>query len=220
MRFTTYTERSGTEIIDTEISRAEALAQNPAFEPYPVSELEVLDVKTWGLVEYPRPVEHVGKIVVNELIVDTIEAFFYEAYKMGFPMGLVIPAADTRYQDVDADGVSYTGLCWNDRRMMEAEIVSGQNNRTIIGSDKRSKHDAGLAIDVNTRRNWYQRRLSNGRVVIEPHNFITNENVPGRLYPGHPLVKFMLKREMVSGSLWSLETDGVIDAQHFGYQEY
>ena len=197
------------------------LPGQPAAPRSILDSLVIIDVPYWdlrGLV----PKE--GQIVVADEIVDTIGGFFDMAYKLRFPMGPVVPANNYDFRGVDTDDQPIIGLSNDDKRLMYNNITSGFNFRTIAGSNTHSKHSLGLAIDVNPRLNRYSRyqRTENGIMLAseEPANFIDEPGRPGTFYAKHPLVEYMLKRNMVWGGLWSKEKDLVIDRHHFGHREY
>lgn len=146
-----------------------------------------------------------GKIEINKIVADDVEAFFKLAFLIKFPIQEITPASDLRY-------------LWNDDLLMENNVSSGFNYRLIAGSTRPSLHSQGLAFDINPRQNPYIRLLDN-KMVTAPLNSRWNPNLPGTLSHEHPLVILMIERGWEWGGAWDIKT-GRIDYQHFQKTTY
>lgn len=194
------TDRFCRPIIDSQMTRKQALAQNPAF-PAPqeiIDSQKLLEVMYYGF----DGKLHQGQVVVNKKVASDVKAFFHKAREIRFPIAHAIPAADPRYG-------------WSDDKMMADNNTSGYNYRTIAGSTNLSNHAKGLALDVNTFLNPYIYIDNNGQVITDPSGATYDPSKPGTLTKDHPLVKLMEARGWTWGGDWTLENDEVIDYQHF-----
>ncbi len=211
-------EFTGHEVVDSHLTLEQALAPIPGHPEVPpeiLAEQRLLDVKSWGRLDH---LEHRGQIVVNDQITDTVAGFFVEAYNRYFPMGPVVPAANTTFVGIDPEGRPFTGLLGNDTNMMHNNVTSGFNHRPIDGTDRLSTHGYGLAMDVNPGLNAYKRFDAAGNLISsQPANCLEDPNLPGTFSAWHPLVHYMLKRNIIWGGLWHGK---VKDNHHFGYDEH
>jgi hypothetical protein len=94
---------------------------------------------------------HIGELVVNEAIADTVIKIFKELYEAKYPiekMALI--------DDYDAD----------DEASMEDNNSSCFNYRVIDGTTKLSKHSQGIAIDINPLYNPYVRPGEGERSIL------------------------------------------------------
>lgn len=186
--------------IDSQMSQAEALAQNPLL-PAPA---EVLAKQVLIEVQYLSfdGLLHQGQVVAHQDVARDIEAFFEQALILKFPIYSVIPIADPRFN-------------FDDEISCNQNNTSGYNYREITGGGKISNHSRGLAFDVNTVQNVYVRYDEAGketyRLPIAAHY---DMNAPGTLYKEHPLVHFMETRGWTWGGSWS-PINGPVDYQHF-----
>lgn len=183
-------------IIDSCLTSAEALAQNPNM-PAPLevlNTLELLEVKYRGF----DTELHMGQIVVARELVKDVETFFSAAYEQGFPFQGVIPAASFK---------------WEDAILMSWNITSGFNYREIAGTENLSLHALGRAFDVNPRQNPYV-RFRDREMKVSPAGAIWDERVPGTLHASHDLVFLMRDLGWEWGGDWTASS-GRIDYQHF-----
>jgi len=187
-------------IVDSNLSWDQALAQNPNY-PAPQDIIDSQKLLTVTYYSFDHKL-HSGQIVVAKSVSHDVEDFFDKARQIHFPIAHAIPAADPRYQ-------------WSDDKMMADNNTSGYNYRTIAGRPTLSNHAKGLAFDVNTFLNPYIYINSAGQVINDPPGATYDPSRPGTLSADHPLVKFMQKRGWTWGGSWTLETDQVIDYQHF-----
>lgn len=187
-------------IVDSHMTKDEALAQNPK---YPAPQ-EVIDQQRLVNVKYysfDRKL-HIGQIVVHKDLAQDVKGFFALAKSLRFPIAHAIPAADARYK-------------WDDNLMMADNNSSGYNYRKIAGSNTLSFHAQGKAIDINTFLNPYIYVDNDGTVVNDPPGSAYDPSKPGTLTKDHALVKYMKHQGWTWGGDWTLEADGVIDYQHF-----
>ncbi len=187
------------EVVDSRLTRQEALAQNPD-NPCPediLQSLDLLEVSYLGFDEC----QHVGQIVVAKSVIGEVEKLFKQALDIKFPIEKVVLAADPRY-------------LWDDEKLMADNASSGFNYRLIAGSDRPSLHGRGLAFDINTRLNPYI-RWEGDQEIVQPPDAVWDKKEPGTLYAGHPLVKLMEGLGWEWGGSWTLEKDDIVDYQHF-----
>ena len=95
----------------------------------------------------------VGEMVVNKSIATDVVEIFRRLYEADYPierMRLI------DYWDAD------------DERAMTANNSSSFNFRFISHTRKVSKHEMGLAIDINPLYNPYTKTLRGGKAIVEP----------------------------------------------------
>lgn len=187
-------------VVDSNMTDAQALAQNPA-NPAPANIIAAQRVLTVRYFGFDHQL-HQGQIVVAHTVADDVQAFFREALREHFPIAHAIPASAPQYQ-------------WSDNAMMADNNSSGFNYRTIAGQTTLSNHALGLAFDVNTFLNPYIYVNDSGQTISEPAGATYNPSMPGTLSDSNPLVKFMKARGWTWGGDWTLTGDGVTDYQHF-----
>lgn len=84
--------------------------------------------------------EEEGQLVVHKDLAPDIEALFAKLFEMQFPIQRMIPI------------VAYD---WDDALSMAANNSSAFNYRVIAGTDRRSNHAYGRAVDINPVQNPY-----------------------------------------------------------------
>lgn len=188
-------------IIDSQMSKEEALAQNPkSVAPDEIlNAQQVIEIEYLGFDEFL----HRGQIVMNEKVVDDVKKFFETALELKFPIKKVIPISDNRYK-------------WDDEVSCADNNSSGFNYRTITGKPhKISKHALGLAFDINPVQNVYVRYDKDLNEVHRiPPNTYYDPTAPGTLTADHVLVKLMKDLGWFWGGDWTPES-GREDYQHF-----
>lgn len=144
-----------------------------------------------------------GIVEVNRAHKDDVLTFFRYAYYLNFPFHKVAVSSDQRYG-------------WDDNKLMEANVTSCFNYRTIAGTDRPSQHGQGNACDINPRQNPYITLDDAGNPVVQPAGAAWNLGAPGTLHTDHPLIQLMESRGWTWGGRWTLQDlDGaVIDYQH------
>ena len=95
-----------------------------------------------------------GELVVNKAIADDVLAIFEELYKADYPIEKV-----RLVDEYDAD----------DEASMSDNNSSAFNFRFISHTTRISKHGLGMAVDINTRYNPYEKTVD-GKLSIEPAN--------------------------------------------------
>lgn len=96
---------------------------------------------------------HVGELVCNERIAQTLVTIFRTLFDNHYPIErMILP------DNYDAD----------DERQMRANNTSCFCYRTVSGSQSLSKHALGLAVDINTLYNPYIRYRKDGTMIVEP----------------------------------------------------
>ncbi len=187
-------------IIDSALSDAEILLENPAF-PAPREIVAAIQVCEVVYVGYDGKM-HQGQIAVHSAIAHEVEDFFALARELSFPIEKVIPISDKKY-------------AWDDETSCTDNNSSGYNYRTIMGTDRLSKHARGCAFDINPAQNIYIRYDEEGNEIFRsPKNGVYDETVPGTLTANHPLVLAMKAKGWVWGGDWTKE-EGRVDYQHF-----
>jgi hypothetical protein len=146
---------------------------------------------------------HYGIVEVNRALKTDVIDFFKYAYYLNFPIKEVAVSSDSRFG-------------WDDNKLMDNNITSCFNYRTIAGTDRPSQHGLGRACDINSRTNPYIFLDDVGTVVTQPRGASWNLGAPGTLHAAHPLIQLMESRGWIWGGRWTLQdTDGaVIDYQH------
>jgi len=146
---------------------------------------------------------HAGSIIMHEAVADDIQAFFAQAYELGFPIAKVIPIHDPAY-------------AWSDERSSEDNNSSGFNYRPVTGNPaRRSWHGYGRAFDINPMQNMYVKYdASLTEEYRIPKGGAHDETALGTLYAVHPLVRLMKERGWAWGGDWPPES-GRTDWQHF-----
>jgi len=146
----------------------------------------------WGFDGQP----HLGTMVVNARVVNTVEKVFSGLYSARFPIQEMVPESE------------YGG---NDNAAGAADDTSGFNCRYVFapGPPKWSIHAYGDAIDVNDVQNPY----IDGTLVIPPAG-VGYENRadvrPGMAVPGGALVEEFAAVGWDWGGRWTSP-----DYQHF-----
>jgi peptidoglycan LD-endopeptidase CwlK len=176
---------------DSELSEAEAKAQNPASvcPPEIWSVQKVLRVRYFGFDE----TVHEGQIVIHENVLADVRELFELLFELKFPIKSVIPVSDRRF-------------AWDDVRSMAANNSSGFNFRTIMGTERISWHGYGRAIDINPAENPYV--TSRG---IFPPGAAYEPECPGTISSDSEMVRFMESRGWAWGGRWK----DLKDYQHF-----
>ena len=189
--------------IDTSITAAQALAQNPN-SPAPESVLAELTVVPVQYIGFDGNL-HEGVLVIHQSVRDDIEAFFSLACELRFPIEKVIP-------------ISHPDYAWDDERSCADNNTSGYNYRLISGGTRLSNHARGLAFDVNPVQNPYIRYDQDLKEFFRvPPRSVYDETTAGTLTKSHPLVLLMKDRGWAWGGDWT-PSSGREDFQHFEKQ--
>ncbi len=183
----------GEVIVDSKLSEAEALKQNPAFicPPEILKRQKVLEVVYYSF----DGKLHRGQIVIHEELQNEVMEAFDLMRKIKFPLTSVIPIADKRFK-------------WNDIRSMGADNSSGFNYRKVLGTDRLSNHARGRAIDINPFLNPYYPKIG-GEALPKGASYDISK--PGTLVASDEIVSFFRERGWTWGGYWK----NVKDYQHF-----
>lgn len=127
-------------VVDSNMSLKEALLQNPLMQA-PQEIMEGLSLVSVQYYSFDRHL-HEGQIVVDRRLEDDVRKIFKTIVLEKFPVQAVVPSSDSRYM-------------WDDNLLMNANISSAFNYRTIAGTPKLSLHALGQAIDINPLLNPY-----------------------------------------------------------------
>ena len=161
--------------------------------PVAPSQLRLLQLSYWGFDNQP----HLGTMVVNVSMVDSVIKVFSTLYAARFPIEEMVPEA------------AYGG---NDNVAAAADDTSGFNCRAAVapGPPQWSMHAYGEAIDVNDVQNPY----IDGTTIIPPAGAAYEDRSdvrPGMAVPGGTLVEAFASIGWQWGGLWT----GAPDYQHF-----
>lgn len=143
-----------------------------------------------------------GTIEVDRDVAQDVQDFFAYAYDLGFPITGVTPASSLSYN-------------FDDIKLMDNDISSGFNYRTIHGKDTLSAHALGRAIDINPKSNpihYFNEKQKMTHKLPARGNF--NPKEAGTFIDNHELVVFMRERGWVWGGDWTKES-GRVDRHHF-----
>jgi hypothetical protein len=146
--------------------------------------------------------EHIGEMVCNRLIANSVRSIFQELYRQRYPIG--------RMQLID----DYDG---DDERSMRANNTSCFNYRTVAGSTKLSKHSMGMAIDINPLYNPYVKVRKDGTLYVQPAQAApyadrkAGQHWTYKLEKGDLCHRLFLKHGFQWGGSWR----SVKDYQHF-----
>jgi hypothetical protein len=178
-------------IVDSRMTRDEAVLHHlPAgCPPAIVARQKLVDVEYVGFDGR----RHVGQLVVDEALVDDVQAVFAVMRETRYPVTSVIPIAAAPFD-------------WSDDASMDANNTSGFNYRPVTGTSVLSNHACGLAIDLNPRINPYIRGS-----VVQPAGAVYDPTKPGTLTADHPVVKAFKAR----GWTWGGDFKQLKDYQHF-----
>lgn len=187
-------------IIDSDAPQEDILMQNPQ-SPAPQDILhsqEILKVEYYGF----DGALHCGQIVMHKAVIEDMKVFFKTALAMEFPLSKVIPISNKKY-------------AWDDETSCNDNNSSGYNYRVIMGTNKMSKHAAGLAFDINPFQNVYIGYDKNLREIFRfPKKAIYDKDAMGTLTRDHPLVTLMKSLGWDWGGDWTPQS-GRVDYQHF-----
>jgi hypothetical protein len=161
--------------------------------PVDPSQLRLLQLSYWGFDNQP----HLGTLVVNASVADSVIAVFSNLYAARFPIEEMVPEA------------AYGG---NDNAAAAADDTSGFNCRYAVapGTPQWSMHAYGEAIDVNDVQNPY----IDGTTIIPPAGAayeVRSDVRPGMAVPGGTLVDAFTAIGWGWGGNWV----GTADYQHF-----
>jgi len=178
-------------IIDSSLSRDEALRQNPALlcPAEILEELELFNVDYYSFDGFL----HRGQIVAHKDLVKDIQGAFEILLAENFPIQSVIPISDNKFG-------------WDDTLSTVANNSSAFNYRNVRNTDEISNHATGRALDVNPRLNPY----FPGKKVFPVHASY-DPTVPGTILAGSKLVTFFTDLAWTWGAKWVNDPD----YQHF-----
>ena len=145
--------------------------------------------------------EHIGELVVNRAIANSVVAIFKELYNIKYPIRKMHLVSDYGASDFDS---------------IEADNTSAFNCRKASGSRGWSKHTYGKAIDINPIENPYI--YSNGKTVhkesikfLHRKHKYNNASDRAMLILGDKAVNIFIKR----GWRWGYFFKEAKDLQHF-----
>lgn len=161
--------------------------------PVGPSQLRLLQMSYWGFDNEP----HLGTMVVNETVVNSVIEVFATLYAARFPIDEMVPES------------AYGG---DDNAAAAADDTSGFNCRDAVapGPPQWSVHAYGEAIDVNDVQNPY----IDGTTVIPPQGTAYEDRSdvrPGMAIPGGTLVDAFASVGWQWGGRWTSSPD----YQHF-----
>ena len=178
-------------VVDSRLTREDAILHRlPACcPPEIVARQALVDVEHLGFDGRL----HVGQLVIDEALVDDVQAVFAVVRETRTPVTSVIPIAAPAFD-------------WSDDASMRADNTSGFNYRPVAGTNVLSRHACGRAIDLNPRENPYL-----GGKVVQPAGALHDPRRPGTLTADHPVVRAFKAR----GWTWGGDFKALKDYQHF-----
>lgn len=187
-------------IVDSDLGKDAIFAQNPD-SPAPQSVLDALEALCVEYVGFDGR-RHAGQIAIHRDTAPDVRRFFDAALEMEFPIEKVIPISIEKY-------------AWNDEVSCDDNNSSGYNYRLIAGTDRLSKHAAGRAFDINPVQNIFVKYDADlNEIARYPKGAVYDEQAPGTLTNGHPLVQLMTSLGWTWGGDWT-PAGGRVDYQHF-----
>lgn len=180
-----------TPIIDSQMTKEEALAQNPAFiAPKDIIDsLELFDVLYYSFENKL----HKGQLVMHKDVVSDVQEIFSLLCEEKFPIQSCIPISDKRFT-------------WDDEASMQANNTSAYNYRFVARTNRLSNHAQGFAIDINP--------LFNPQIIgefVQPKGAVYDKNRRGTIIANSPIVTLFKERGWNWGGDWEERTD----YQHF-----
>ena len=145
-----------------EVSRD--IKANPA-RPVPPDVREQLVSLKVAYKDFSQTTKH-GIVEVNRALKDDAITYFKYAYYLNFPFKEIAVSSDPRF-------------AWDDNKLMDANVTSCFNYRTIAGTDRPSQHGLGRACDFNPRQNPYITLDDQGNPVTQPKSASWLSGTPG-----------------------------------------
>ena len=178
-------------IIDSRMTFEEAISGTKAPQ-------EIIDQLVLINVEYYSTDHqlHRGQLLLNRSIEKDIIAIFDSIKTWRFPVVQAIPIVT---------------FDWDDDCSMAANNTSSFCYRKVQGSKNLSHHAEGKAIDINPLFNPMMGKSPDRSNRVKPQDARYDKEVPGTLYPGHPVVQEFLKRKFV----WGYNFSKYYDIHHF-----
>lgn len=176
-------------IIDSALTRLEALRPNPAFHFSPeVFEKQVLLAIIYLSFDGKF---HSGQIVVHKELEKDVTDFFKFLLEKNFSLNKAVPIASDKYN-------------FSDELSMADNNSSGFNPRNIAGTERPSNHAFGRAIDINPLQNPF---IKND--IVEPVGAAYEPGEIGTLTS--EIVEFLKSR----GWKWGGDYIQIKDYHHF-----
>ncbi len=178
---------NGIEVFDSAMTFDEAVAGCPAPRAV-VSALRLMEVSYCGFDGRL----HGGQLLVHASLEEDLRELFALIREACFPLYSVIPIV--RYG-------------WSDEASMAANNSSAFNYRFIAGTERLSRHAAGLAVDLNP----FQNPVIYEDCEIQPPGAVYQPEAPGTLTESSPVVQAFLRR----GWHWGGHFQHLRDYHHF-----
>ncbi len=139
--------------------------------------------------------EHIGELVVNRAIANSVVAIFKELYNIKYPIRKMHLVSDYGASDFDS---------------IEADNTSAFNCRYVDGTHKWSNHTYGRAIDLNPIENPYVTR-SGHTSHSASKKFVARIKAKGVILANDKVVRIFKKY----GFRWGGDWNCCKDYQHF-----
>ena len=178
-------------IIDSQMTFEEAISGTKAPQNI-IDQLVLIDVEYYSTDDKL----HRGQLLLNRSIEKDIAAIFDSIKTLRFPV---------------AQAIAIVAFDWDDNLSMAANNTSSFCYRKVQGSKTLSLHAKGMAVDINPFFNPVIWKPPYKNRPVEPENAQYNKEVPGTLYPGHPVAEEFLKRQFV----WGYDFSKYYDIHHF-----
>lgn len=180
MSYQTRTTDDTAVIVDSRMTRAEALGNN-SFPQHILDEQELVTVRYYSF----DGKLHEGQLVLHKSLVSDIQDIFREIEQSKFPIAKVVPI------------VQYN---WSDSKSIADNNTSAFNYRTIAGTRKLSDHAYGRAIDINPYLNPWVGKKGKAERPYQPEK-------PGTLTARSAVVQAFQKRGWLWGGFWKHSKD-------------
>lgn len=174
-------------IIDSAFASLEEAIRGTTAPPLVCATQVLLDVQ---YVSFDRRL-HQGQLVIHKWHVEEVRDIFRILLLQDFPIERVVPI------------VAYD---WDDERSMADNNSSGFCYRPIMGTNRKSNHSYGHAVDINPALNPYYK---DG--VMYPPNGSYDPARPGTHTPTSLAVRLFQER----GWTWGGEWEDPVDLHHF-----
>jgi hypothetical protein len=173
--------------------------------------LRVVSVSYYG---FDRKIHHNGRIIVADIVANSVQTIFNELLKIKFPIGGVDPFKGARLDRVGND----LGVLLDD----DYNFAGSFSCRKMLGNGGASIHSLGLAIDINL--------LQNPCIEIDPDKKVIKRVIPkdgifhlnrDRIRPGKAVHEGVIDATIIDifrrngFNIWGGHWDTPLDYHHF-----
>lgn len=186
-------------IIDSDITKQQALAQNPNKPKAPKEILDQQELLSVTYFSFDSKL-HRGQIVIHRDLSNDIIDLFKLALDIKFPVAKVVPSAHPDY-------------LWDPQKLVIRDnYTHGFTYRFSARTGKLSMHSKGRAIDINPMQNPFIRYQDDEQIIF-PKDAKWDPSIKGTLHKDNEIVRFLESRGWEWGGHWTPET-GRTDYMH------